>query len=76
MVTKAEAEPVIRHLARAWYERPDIGADDREHPSFTRFVAWVRDQGHGTYLEFRSTIGPLDDAERWFDDTLGQNWRR
>ncbi len=29
MVTRAEAEPVIRHLARAWYERPDIDADVR-----------------------------------------------
>ena len=44
-------------------------------PSFSKFLSWVRQQGFEEYLKFRSTMGPLEDAERWFDEELGQTWR-
>lgn len=71
---KSEAEPAIRQLAAEWYR--GLPEDEREHPSFGSFASWVRQQGYGRYLEFRSTMGANYDAEMWFDDTLGQNWRR
>lgn len=71
---KSEAETAIRLLARQWHNT--LPADKQEHPSFLEFRAWLRDKGYGAYLQFRSVMGPDEDAERWFDDELGQNWRR
>lgn len=74
MMKKSEAEAAIRLLARQWHST--LSAEKQEHPSFFEFKAWLRDNGYGSYLQFRSVMGPDEDAERWFDDELGQNWRR
>jgi len=73
-VKKSEAEPAIRQLASTWYR--GLPEDERKHPGFGSFTSWVRQRGYGRYLEFRSTMGATYDAEMWFDDTVGQNWRR
>ncbi|WP_162527185.1 hypothetical protein [Sphingomonas solaris] len=46
-----------------------------EQPSFTAFKRWAEAEGYGSYFVFRSTMGALDDAERWFDQELRQAWR-
>jgi len=33
-------------------------------------------ESYSRYLNFKSVGGADDAAERWFDDELGQNWRR
>jgi hypothetical protein len=71
---KSEAEPAIRQLASQWHR--DLPDDQKEHPSFGAFTSWVHQIGYGRYLDFRSTMGAHYDAEMWFDDALGQNWRR
>lgn len=71
---KAEAEPAIRALATKWfYTLPE---EKREHPSFGTFKAWLSANRYSHYLIFRSSIGADYDAEMWFDDELGQTWRR
>lgn len=74
MKKKAEAERAIRHLATEWFLM--LPADKREHPSFVEFKSWLRANGHAGFLLFRSVMGSDEDAERWFDEELGQNWRR
>jgi hypothetical protein len=44
-------------------------------PSFIDFKSWLRENGYSHYLNFRSVMGPEEDAERWFDQEFGQMWR-
>lgn len=70
---KSESERAVRILCRDWLKtQPDA---KREHPSFLTFKGWL-DEHHPGVLKFRAVMGPLFEAERWFDDELGQNWRR
>lgn len=43
-------------------------------PSFRAFLNWLDHQGY-PYFNFRSVMGPMEDAEQWFDDELKQFWR-
>lgn len=72
MIKKNEAETAIRSLINDWASEAPIG----DHPSFSAFVTWLKAGGHGHYLNFRSVMGPAEDAELWFDQELGQMWRR
>jgi hypothetical protein len=71
---KAESEPVIRKLATDWFAT--LPEERRDHPSFLAFKDWLSTKGCSHYLNFRSVAGADYDAEMWFDDELGQNWRR
>ncbi|MBR1219927.1 hypothetical protein JQ557_18105 [Bradyrhizobium sp. U87765 SZCCT0131] len=71
---KSEAEPAIRTLATQWFNT--LPADEQVHPSFYAFKAWLSANHYSLYLNFRSRMGADYDAEMWFDDELGQNWRR
>lgn len=75
MPTKAESEKAIRSLATQWARTQPTRSDGNWHPSFIEFSNWLRSNGYGHYLEFRSVAGPFEDAERWFDEELGQAWR-
>jgi hypothetical protein len=44
--------------------------------SASAFKAWLHEKHYSHYLDFRSVAGADYDAEAWFDDELGQNWRR
>jgi hypothetical protein len=71
---KYECEQPIRTLAREWFNaQPE---DKREHPSWSAFKAWLHEKHDSHYLDFCSVAGADYDAEAWFDDELGQNWRR
>lgn len=72
---RSEAEPAIRHLVRQWAKEAGVEIGSAEQPSFSAFKRWAGEQGHSAYFAFRSTMGALDDAERWFDQELGQAWR-
>lgn len=72
---KTEAEPAIRHLVHQWARAAGIVAGSAEQPSFSDFKRWADTQGYSSYFTFRSTMGALDDAERWFDQELRQTWR-
>lgn len=74
MVTKPEAKKAIRSLATDWFR--EIEPTDREHPNFSAFKRWLRERGYEGYLDFRSTEGADEAAEAWFDQELGQTWRR
>lgn len=74
-VKRSEAEPAIRHLARQWAEQNGIKMGSTTQPSFSDFRRWAEGEGYSAYFRFRSTMGALDDAERWFDQELGQGWR-
>jgi hypothetical protein len=68
-MTRAEAEPAIRHLAREW--AGTLSADDRKQPSFYAFKTWATDKGHSNYFRFRAFAGADAVAELWFNDELG-----
>lgn len=71
---KSECEPHIRRLCREWVATlPDT---KKEHPSFSSFKEWLRGTDNAQYLYFRSVAGAEFDAEVWFDQELGQMWRR
>ncbi|WP_146610571.1 hypothetical protein [Rhodoblastus acidophilus] len=74
-MTKKEAEPAIRRLCHDWAQETGFSVSSGEMPSFLAFKEWLNSKGYGHYLRFKSLCGPDADAERWFDDELGQNWR-
>lgn len=73
---KSDAEVAIRQLVHEWRGAKGVPTMADDHPDFGAFVTWLRNQGYGRYLDFRSTMGPQEDAERWFDQELKQMWRR
>lgn len=72
---RSEAESAIRELIYQWASAAGVQIGSAEQPSFTAFRRWAKAQGYGSYFTFRSTMGPLEDAERWFDQELHQTWR-
>jgi hypothetical protein len=72
---RTEAEPAIRHLVHRWAGATGVEAGSDEQPSFSDFKRWVEEQGYSGYFSFRSTMGALEDVERWFDQELRQTWR-
>jgi hypothetical protein len=72
---RTEAEPAIRALVHQWAEAAGIAVGSAEQPSFSAFRRWAEEQGYSGYFVFRSTMGALEDAERWFDQELRQTWR-
>lgn len=77
-MTKAEAEAAIRSLSREWalerYRSRELPPD--AHPSFSEFRVWLVGRSLSGCLSFRSRGDAEDEAETWFDDELGQSWRR
>jgi len=71
---KDEAEAAIRSLGTQW--AATLSSDDRAHPSFLTFKTRMQNNGYGGYLNFRTVFGADFNADMWFDDELGQNWRR
>lgn len=71
---KTEAEKAIRSLSTTWFRT--LSEKEQEHPSFGSFKSWMRSNGYGHYLDFRSTEGADEAAEWWFDQELKQTWRR
>ena len=71
---KAEAEKAIRYLATQWPNT--LSKEDRADPSFSTFKSWLAANRYSSYLDFRSVMGADYDAEAWFDEELGQMWRR
>lgn len=69
---RSEADPAIRYLVGQWARETGVQVGSADQPSISPFRRWAEAQGHGGYLMFRSTIGALDDAERWFDQDLRQ----
>lgn len=71
---KSECEVAIRRLCHEW--AGVRSASELEHPSFSDFKSWLRENRNGHYLEFRSVAGPDYDAEMWFDHEFKQKWQR
>ncbi len=71
---KADCEQPIKSLAIEW--RATLNGEQYEHPSFANFKDWLRANGYSGYLNFRSRMSADFDAELWFDQALGQAWRR
>jgi len=71
---KSECEQAIRSLAREWLN--ELLDAKRENPSWSAFKTWLGQKHYSHYLDFRPVAGADDDAEAWFDDEFGQNWRR
>jgi hypothetical protein len=74
-VKRPEAERAIRQLTREWASAHGVQPGSAEMPSFNAFHRWVLGRGGAAYFQFRSTFGPLEDAESWFDQELCQAWR-
>jgi hypothetical protein len=72
---KAEAEQGIRQLCYKWGQENGVTLSAESDPSFSDFCSWLSAKGYSNYLDFRSTMGPREDAERWFNDVFKQNWR-
>ena len=70
---KPEAQAAVRRLCHVWKSEVfPTTTTNRLH--FSDFVDWLR-QRSPEVLQFRSTGGALDAAERWFDSEFGQRWR-
>jgi hypothetical protein len=74
-VKRPEAERAIRQLTHDWAAAHGVQPGSAEMPSFSAFHRWVLGLGGAALFQFRSTLGPLADAESWFDQELRQAWR-
>ena len=72
---KADAEKAIRSAVTKWARKAGVKVGQPEMPIFEEFVQWMHIEGYGHYFEFRSVMGPMADAEQWFDEELKQTWR-
>jgi len=72
---RTEAEKAIRYLVHCWAKATGIRPGSVGLPSFHDFKRWAEEQGYSGYFSFRSRMGPLEDAELWFDQELRQTWR-
>ncbi len=70
---KTECEAAIRPLVHQWARTQE--QQPGWHPSFGDFTTWLRDNGYGQYLSFKSVMPARDVAEQWFDEELKQGWR-
>ncbi|NKE43440.1 hypothetical protein HB662_01530 [Roseomonas frigidaquae] len=72
---RREAEIRIRRHALDWLAEQGAAGTSTDAPSFSSFHAWLTARDPAA-LDFRSIAGPRYDAEAWYDDVTGQNWRR
>lgn len=75
---KSEAEPILRRLSHDWREARGLPlpcGDPAVYYSFSDFKSWLEEKRLGHYLNFWSTGGAEDAAERWFDQEMRQTWR-
>ncbi|NKJ02020.1 hypothetical protein [Novosphingobium sp. SG707] len=75
MEKKADCERAIRSLTTNWARENGIQRGQTDLPSFSAFCTWLGQKGYSHYLNFRTSTGPLYDAEQWFDEELEQTWR-
>ncbi len=71
---KSEAEVLARSAVHDWATETGFTVESAQMPSFLDFRDWLLERWPSA-LSFRSTMGPRDDAERWFDEKLKQTWR-
>jgi hypothetical protein len=71
---KAECEQAIRALCHQWASEQSNA--DLVHPNFSKFTSWLDGRKYSHYLNFKSRMGPLYDAEMWFDAELKETRRR
>lgn len=73
---KSECEKAIRLLCHDWRREAGLRDVPAIELSFSAFKRWAETKGYGHYFDFRSVMGPHEDAERWFDDEFKLNWTR
>ncbi|WP_238367630.1 hypothetical protein [Mesobacterium pallidum] len=72
---KADAEKVIRSLVHDWAAETGFMNNGDQEPSFYDFWSWLEARAPQA-KDFRSVGGADYIAEMWFDEELGQLWRR
>ena len=72
---KADAEGIIRSLVHDWASETGFRIGSDQHPSFYDFWSWL-DGRAPQAKSFRAVGGAEYIAELWFDEELGQLWRR
>lgn len=74
-MTKAEVRKAFPALFAEWRRQPENSSTDEQELSFSAFWTWLV-ANHPNATKFRSTMGPSEDLEQWFDQTTQQTWRR
>ncbi len=74
-MTKAEVRKAFPALFAEWRQQPENGSPDEQHLRFSNFWTWLV-KNHREATQFRSTMGPSEDLEQWFDQVTHQTWRR
>ena len=73
-MTKAKVRNAFPTLFDEWRRQPENSSTDEQKLLFGDFWTWlVRHYPEAT--KFRSTMGPSEDLEQWFDQTTHQTWR-
>lgn len=73
---KKDAEKAIRRLVHDWRGQNGNYGEPTGNESFSAFVSWIKETGRSEYLDFRSSISPMYDAELWFDIETRQAGQR
>jgi hypothetical protein len=73
-LTKKEVEAHFPGLLSAWRRLPENTGTDEQQLNFGDFYRWLQDN-YPDATKFRSTMGPREDLEMWFDHATHQSWR-
>ena len=73
-MTKEEVRQWFPTLLAAWRSLPDNAATDEQELHFSDFYSWLR-TSYPDATQFRSTMGPSEDLEQWFDFATHQSWK-
>lgn len=73
-MTKQEVRQAFPALFGEWRRQPENSSTEERSLLFSEFWTWlVRNYPEAT--KFRSTMGPSDDLEQWFDQKTHQTDR-
>jgi hypothetical protein len=70
MMTKAESETAIRHLATVWKGETGYVVKPGHYASFADFRSWLEAKHYSHYLNFRSSVDAEYVAEGWFEEEI------
>lgn len=73
-MTKAEVRKQFPSLLAAWRGLPENASVNEQQLRFDDFYSWL-ETNHFAATKFRSTMGPKEDIEQWFDFGTHQSWR-
>lgn len=74
LMKKKDCVAMFPHLFKEWKSQRSPDDAPAEDIGSSEMYYWIK-ENYPRYLEFRSTMGPLDDFDRWYNAYTNQRWK-